>query len=62
MGRSLALWLALVFGLASPGLLAIATPATAQFYVRSPEVTKGELEIEEHGAFYSGRGEDEHLN
>jgi hypothetical protein len=38
-----------------------ASPASAQFYVRSPEVDKGEAEIEEHGAFYSGPGEDEHL-
>jgi hypothetical protein len=29
--------------------------------VRSPEVKKGEAEIEEHGAFYSGPGEDERL-
>jgi hypothetical protein len=36
-------------------------PAYAQFYVRSPEVDKGEAEIEEHGAFYSGPGEDERL-
>jgi hypothetical protein len=33
--------------------------ASAQFYVRSPDVEKGELKIEEHGAFYSGPGEDE---
>lgn len=37
------------------------SPAWAQFYVRSPEVTKGEGEIEEHGALYSGPGEDERL-
>jgi hypothetical protein len=36
--------------------------AWAQFYVRSPEVEKGELEVEEHGAFYSGPGEDERLD
>jgi hypothetical protein len=35
--------------------------ASAQFYVRSPEVDKGEAEIEEHGAVYSGPGEDERL-
>jgi len=34
-------------------------PASAQFYVRSPEVEKGELTLEEHGAVYSGPGEDE---
>jgi hypothetical protein len=41
-------------------LIALASaPASAQFYVRSPEVDKGEAEIEEHGALYSGPGEDE---
>jgi hypothetical protein len=34
-------------------------PASAQFYVRSPDVKKGEVAIEEHGALYSGPGEDE---
>ena len=38
-----------------------ASPAWAQFYVRSPEVSTGDLEIEEHGALYSGPGEDERL-
>ena len=52
---------ALCFGFALSALFT-ASPAWAQFYVRSPEVSKGELEIEEHGAFYSGAGEDEHLN
>jgi hypothetical protein len=52
----------LVFLGAAAFILGIAAPANAQFYVRSPEVSKGELEIEEHGAFYSGAGEDEHLN
>src|SRR6187399_2297439 len=43
-------------------LLALASaPASAQFYVRSPEVDKGEGEIEEHGALYSSPGEDERL-
>lgn len=36
-------------------------PAAAQFYVNSPEVTKGETKIEEHGAFYTGPGEGERL-
>ena len=44
----------LAFGLAS-------SPAFAQFYVRSPDVEKGELALEEHGAVYSGPGEDEQL-
>jgi len=39
----------------------IATPAAAQFYVRQPDVEKGVLELEEHGAVYSGPGEDEKL-
>ena len=33
--------------------------AFAQFYVRSPEVVKGRTAIEEHGAVYSGPGEEE---
>jgi hypothetical protein len=41
--------------------LLASAPASAQFYVRSPAVDKGEAEIEEHGAFYSGPGEDERL-
>lgn len=35
--------------------------ASAQFYVNSPDVKKGETKIEEHGALYSGPGEDERL-
>jgi hypothetical protein len=35
--------------------------AQAQFYVRSPEVEKGALKFEEHGAVYSGPGQDERL-
>src|SRR5262245_3583102 len=49
------------FGLILLALSFAALPASAQFYVRSPEVSKGEAEIEEHGAFYSGPGEDERL-
>ena len=49
------------FGLVLSVFLFTALPASAQFYVRSPEVSRGELEIEEHGAFYSGPGEDERL-
>lgn len=36
-------------------------PVQAQFYVRSPEVEKGVLNLEEHGAVYSGPGTDERL-
>ena len=39
--------------------LVSAEPVSAQFYVRSPDVKKGELKLEEHGAFYSGPGEGE---
>src|SRR5262245_57864006 len=42
-------------------IVSASAPASAQFYVRSPEVDKGEAEIEEHGAIYSGPGEDERL-
>ncbi len=34
-------------------------PASAQFYVRSPDVKKGETAIEEHGAVYAGPGGEE---
>lgn len=41
-------------------LLAVAVePASAQFYVRSPDVEKGRIAIEEHGAVYAGPGEEE---
>jgi hypothetical protein len=36
-------------------------PASAQFYVRQPDVEKGETEFEEHGAVYVGPGDDEAL-
>jgi hypothetical protein len=36
-------------------------PAWAQFYVRQPDVEKGESEFEEHGAVYAGPGDDEEL-
>lgn len=41
--------------------LLIATPLLAQFYVRQPDVEKGETELEEDGAIYFGPGEDEDL-
>ncbi|HUW72595.1 MAG TPA: hypothetical protein VMW05_00955 [Methyloceanibacter sp.] len=40
-------------------LLVSAHPVSAQFYVRSPDVENGEFKLEEHGAVYSGPGEDE---
>jgi hypothetical protein len=40
-------------------LVLAAQPVQAQFYVRSPEVEKGVLKLEEHGALYSGPGQDE---
>jgi hypothetical protein len=51
----------LCFGLVLSAFSFATSPTWARFYVRSPEVSKGELEIEEHGAFYSGPGEDERL-
>jgi hypothetical protein len=52
---------ALSCGFVFSALALASSPASAQFYVRSPEVDKGEAEIEEHGALYSGPGEDERL-
>jgi len=46
-------------GVASCLLVLSAHSAGAQFYVRSPDATKGKTAIEEHGAIYSGPGEDE---
>ena len=46
-------------GVASCMLVLSAHSASAQFYVRSPDVKKGVTAIEEHGALYSGPGEDE---
>ena len=37
------------------------TQASAQFYVRQPDVEKGESEVEEHGAVYVSPGDDEDL-
>jgi hypothetical protein len=58
-GRNVfALWCPTV--VVSVALFCLSTsPAAAQFYVRSPDVEKGELAIEEHGAVYSGPGEEE---
>jgi len=53
-------WTTLVTFALAGALLALAVvPASAQFYVRSPDVEKGELKLEEHGAVYSGPGEEE---
>ena len=52
---------AISLGLASFLLALAASPASAQFYVNSPEVKRGETKIEEHGAFYTGPGDDERL-
>ena len=52
--------LAVVTVLACAVLLTPA-PALAQFYVRQPDVEKGETEVEEHGAVYAGPGDDESL-
>jgi hypothetical protein len=60
-GNSLAaLWRGIVTIAFTGAVLALgAAPASAQFYVRSPDVEKGEAKLEEHGAIYSGPGEDE---
>jgi len=60
-GSSLAaLWRGVVAIAFAGAVLALgAASASAQFYVRSPDVEKGELKLEEHGAIYSGPGEDE---
>jgi hypothetical protein len=50
-------WAGFAFSL----LVLTAQPVHAQFYVRSPEVEKGVLKFEEHGAVYSGPGQDERL-
>jgi hypothetical protein len=41
--------------------LLIPMQASAQFYVRQPDVEKGETEFEEHGAIYAGPGDGEAL-
>ncbi|MFW2391686.1 MAG: hypothetical protein ACN4EH_04815 [Methyloceanibacter sp.] len=49
-----------IFSFLAGLLLCLASvPASAQFYVRSPDVEKGELTLEGHGQIYSGPGEDE---
>ena len=60
-GRSFfALWRMTIFVSIAVLPFCLATsPAAAQFYVRSPDVKKGELAIEEHGAVFSGPGEEE---
>jgi hypothetical protein len=60
-GRSFfAPWRTVIFvSIAVSPFCLVISPAAAQFYVRSPDVTKGELAIEEHGAAYSGPGEEE---
>ena len=42
-------------------VLLMPIPAKAQFYVRQPDVAKGETELEEHGAVYAGPGDEEQL-
>jgi hypothetical protein len=52
-------WGSFLFLFALSALWLAATPANAQFYVRSPDVKKGETALEEHGAVYSGPGDEE---
>ncbi len=42
-------------------MLLTPSPASAQFYVRQPDVEKGESEVEEHGAAFVSPGDDEDL-
>jgi hypothetical protein len=51
--------LAIILILMALSVSMMSVPANAQFYVRSPDVERGELKLEEHGAIYSGPGEDE---
>jgi hypothetical protein len=59
INRTACLRAGIQFAIATVLLVLGALPAAAQFYVRSPDVEKGELALEEHGAIYSGPGEDE---
>jgi hypothetical protein len=43
-------------------VLLMSTQTRAQFYVTSPDVEKGEIELEEHGAIYAGPTEEEDLH
>jgi hypothetical protein len=55
-------WRALItFNFALILLVSACAAANAQFYVRSPDVEKGETEVEEHGAVYAGPGGEERL-
>lgn len=51
--------ISLWFGILLSTAIFVASPARAQYYVRSPDVEKGEFKLEEHGAVYFGPGEDE---
>lgn len=58
-GRGTCVWRVSWFFFVLSIVLVSAGPVSAQFYVRSPDVQKGELKLEEHGAIYSGPGEEE---
>jgi hypothetical protein len=53
--------LLLTVGMLACVALPLPTQASAQFYVRQPDVEKGESEVEEHGAVYAGPGGYEDL-
>jgi hypothetical protein len=59
VGRGACMWRASWFLFVLAIFLISVEPVSAQFYVRSPDVEKGELKLEEHGAIYSGPGDDE---
>jgi hypothetical protein len=52
----------LVVAIVFPCVTLLTPPASAQFYVRQPDVEKGESEVEEHGAIFAGPGKDENLD
>jgi hypothetical protein len=59
VGRGACMWRVSWFFFVLAIFLISVEPVSAQFYVRSPDVEKGELKLEEHGAIYSGPGDDE---
>src|SRR6266478_8407546 len=62
-GTSLRWGRALLAAITGFTVLTLLTPsrASAQFYVRQPDVEKGVSEVEEHGAVFVGPGDDEEL-
>jgi len=60
LGGQLAIWRGTaIVAIVISQLILLSHAAEAQFYVRSPDVEKGETAMEEHGAVYAGPGDDE---